>query len=298
MTTKRPITRERAKGIDEKAGLFDEGSKVWLWNIDTGGRDLELADLMKKWDDFQPGYAEGIWYVDGVDVAENGSGTDFLTVTQSWRRVETANPLLKPFRWTGMESMEIQIPAWMDADRKLCVTTAGEPLVGMTRVQRIWRFTGEKNIPGIPAWLAEYGRSTNADTVRIGTVAIKPNCLQLQSVRIGDEDSSTKVAGRTIIFRPLQVEVWWNPFTWTTEVLNAGLYELRRLNLRELKKAVYVPVRISNNGDNVDSPQFLDKNGFRPRDEAGNPKALIGPEDIHILRFNFDDRLPYAKLFR
>lgn len=310
---KRKITRERAHGTDQNAGLFDTGSKVWLWNIDTAGnQDLQIEDLWKLWDDFLPGYVEGGWVVDNVDLKENGAGTDFRIVSQSWRRLETDNPLEIPFKITGMESLEMMVPAYKDFDGKVLQTTAGEPLLGMTRPVKVWRFTGAKNLAGIPAWLADYGKATNADTIRIGTVPIPPNCLQLAAVRIGDEDDSTKIGGRKIIFRPMEIEFWWNPETWTTDVLNMGFYELQEFTVQPPRAAgvtelggnpgkgvtYKLPVRMQNNGTPVDSPQFLNNAGQRFRDKDGKVRSLLKANEIIVLHFNMFERLPFRKLMR
>jgi hypothetical protein len=308
----RKITRQRATGVDEKAGLFGTGSKTWIWNIDTGGRDVTLEDLWKLFPDFLPGYTEAGFVVDDVDMTENGAGTDFRLVSQSWRRLETENPLEEPFRITGMESLEVMVPAYKDFDGKVLQTTAGEPLLGMTRPVKVWRFTGAKNLAGIPAWLAQYGKATNADTVRIGTVAIPPNCLQLAAVRIGDEDDSARIGGRKIIFRPMEIEFWWNPETWTTDVLNMGFYELVTYTQQPPRsegvvalggepakgKTYTIPVRMQNNGTPVDSPQFLNAEGQRFRDKDGKVKSLLKSNEIIVLHFNMFERLPFRKLMR
>lgn len=302
----RPIRRTRATGLDEKAGTFDDGSRVWIWNVDTGGRDVDGDDLRRLFDDFTPGFTQGKYYVDGVDLQEIVPGAEFIQVVQSWRRIETENPLNVPFKWVGMESIDLEIPTTVDLDGKPVVTTAGEPIIGMTRNQKVWRFSGEKNIAGIPAWLALYGRSTNSDTIRIGTVAIPPGQLQLQKVRIGPEDDSTQVAGRKIIFRKLEIEFWWNTAGWMTELLNMGFYELQdvspvRLNADGTpapRKPKYRLVRISNTGSQADRPFFLNKKGQRPRDKEGNVLTEIPPSEVVVLHFNFNERLPYSRLLR
>ena len=295
----RRVTRERQQGQEDSLGLEETGERIWLWGVDTGGRELDTMALSLLWADFIPGFADGLWYVTGLATGSVAPGTDFLMVTQTWRRIEYENPLEEPFRWTGVESMEIEIPACRDSDGRPIMTTAGEPILGLTIVQKVWRFTGTKKIAGIPLWLADYGRSVNSDTVRVGTVAIPPNQLQLQKVRVGDEDDSTKVAGRTIIFRPLEIEVWWNPATWLTEVLNMGFYELQKVSEPDdgdrttSSKARWTPVKVDS-----DTPVFLNAYGQRPRYKDGTVKAILDPSEIVILKFNMNEKLPYSKLFR
>lgn len=287
----RPVKREREHGLSESAGLDQTGERTWEWTVDTGGRELDTMALGVQWPDFFPGFVDGLWYVTGVAADSLAPGSDFIKVVQTWRRVEYENPLAVPFRWTAVESTEIEIPATRDIDGRPLCTRAGEPILGLTYSQKVWKLRGTRNIAGIPLWLADYGKSTNADRVRIGTVSVPPNCLQLQGVQIGDEDDSVKVAGRTIIFRPMNLEFWWNPSTWTTEVLHMGFYELQNTAARG--KPIWTPVRVDS-----DTPVFLNDLGQRPRHADGTPKALLEPSEIKVLHFNMNDRKPYSKLIR
>lgn len=288
--------RERATGLDDRAAINGDNRRVWDWNVYLGDwpHDLEFLQSTRGNEDFTPGFVSGGWYVDDVSMTENGVGTGFVIVSQSWRRLEYENPLNVPFRITSMESIDLQVPAYADFDGKVLQTTAGEPLLGMTRTVKVWRFTGTRNIPGIPAWLANYGKATNSDIVRLGSVPVPANCLQLASVRIGDEDGSTKIAGRSIIYRPMELELWWNPESWTTEVLNMGFYELVNVALRG--DPIWVPMRIARNGQPVDSPQFLGEDGRTFRDEQGNLRSLLKRNEIIVLKFNMFERLSFSKL--
>lgn len=313
-------SRRRAKGVDDGLRLFGNHRRVWDWNVrwdrEPGEAEPTLVEMAEKWQDFLPGHVGtpigpdtdlvaddfkdlGEWYVSDTSLTGTES-IDHYVVSQEWKSVEIANPLRVPFRWTGCESVVIETPAYVDADGKLLVTKAGELILGITRKQKTWRLTGERNVPAFPRWMEKYGASVNSDTVRIGSIPVPPNHLQLQRLSLGDEDRSTKIAGRSIIFRRMQLEVWWNPASWTLEVLNAGFYELqteKQIRTEKVSKVAF-PVRCTNDGKDTQRPVLLDANGKRPRDKDGNIKTLLEPKDVVVLYFNLDERLPYLPLVR
>ena len=314
-------TRERRPITDDSLSLGDN-RRVWEWNVrwdaeEETGYKPTVMDLASKWADVLPGWRgapvpidtdivqsdlkdSALWYVSDISL-KSTEMRDFHVLSQEWKRVEIANPLQIPFRWTGCETATVEIPAYADVDGKPLITRAGEPILGLTQRANVWRLTGERNVPGFPNWMKEYGASTNSDTVRVGSIAVPKDHLSLQKLSLGDIDDSVKVAGQPILFRKMELEVWWNPRSWVTEVLHQGFYELQKVTQTTKSggtKTLEVPVRCTNDGKDTQKPVFLNSDGYRPRDKDGNIKTILEPTDIVVLRFFLDKRLPYNPLIR
>lgn len=299
-------TRELATKVATEATV-DEEQRFLDWNLRWDGDPPEMVDLWRKWDDFIPGYVERdrrngtSWIVEDVSLKQIGMSTGLYMVSVEWIRLDIEDPLKIPFRWTGCEAASIEVPAWVDENGKMIQTTAGEPIVGMNRKLTIWKLTGTKNVPGFPNWMTTHGESVNSDSVRVGSISVPPEQLSLQGLSLGDIDDSTRIGKKRILYRPMEVEVWWNPFYWREYVLNQGFYELSKQTVTNSKgKEVEVDslVRCQQNGQDAQKPCLLDREGRRPRDKDGNVKAVLSPGDVVVLDFQLNKKLPYRQLLR
>lgn len=302
-------TRERGRGLDISGDLTSERD-VWDWNVrwdrTDSGEPPTGEELAARFEDFQVGAIRqhgrgaGKWYVANLDARETDA-RDFFTVSQEWLRIdENADPFKRPLKWLGAESGVLEVPAYRDANGRPLQTAAGEPILGLTRKVKTWRFTAQKWVAGIPTFLSHHAATVNKDTVRIGALPIPPTQLSLQRIQLGEESDRFSIAGRKILARPLTMELWWNTEGWTTQVLNAGFYELQEVQqaFGNGTRRVKIPVRCQNNGQDTQKPVMLDRNGARPRDKDGNVKVILEPSDIVVLEFLLDESRTYAPLLR
>lgn len=309
-------TRERAATLDDSADLGDH-RQVWDWNVrwDNNSNPPTLEMLQRKWRDFEPGWTENGWLVESCDV-DHSAATDFLVVRQEWLRIEIENPLKEPFRWIGASSAILEIPAYADAKGRPLATAAGELIQGVTKKRKIWKLTGRKNVSGIPAFMRDYAGSVSSDTVRVGAIPVPKNQLSLQQIDLGDVNRDRKVGNRVIPYRTLDMEVWWNPYGWVLELLNAGYYELVDV---EVPVGTGTPITVGGVGTIVTAPKtvkrtirqrcqddgqdvtkhvMLNAKGQRPRNKDGTVKQILDASDISVLRFQLDEELPYARILR
>lgn len=283
--------------IDEDTATLSRGFTVYT----DSPEPISVLDVIDFDGRFRPGFRfSPTWKVNNVQLRESESNTIYR-LSVEFVLVDYKTPFFVPIEWTW-ESATLEIPAYSDTKGRPCVSTAGEPITGLTRPVKLWVIRGVKNVPGVPRWFKDYGVSTNSDIVTLDGEKFKPWDLQLQRLSLGGFESQT--IGKTEYrYRPLTFEFWFNPLSWRTEVLNMGSLELfaqEGINpLTGQTTYTYFQVRATN-GDGEATPGrvFLDRYGQRPRDSDGNVKTTILPSEIITLKFDLLDPLPYSKVLK
>lgn len=278
----------------------DVSTLVREWNVITNDTKTELTiyDVFDAEPRFLPGTVFDHLKVNNVRLKQTESNCIYRLEAE-FVRYEHKTPFFVPIDWEW-ETSVLEIPAYADYKGRPCVTTAGEPIAGLTRRLKLWVIRGTRNVPGVPSWFRDYGVSVNSDRVTIDGERFKENELQLQRLSLGTWDS-TVIGKREYRFRPVSFEFWFNPLTWTSEVLNLGFNELviREVEVAGQKVKRLFQVRATNaDGDETKNRVFLNKEGQRPRELNGDIKTTLKPKDIITLKFDLDDRLPYMPLLK
>lgn len=291
------------EGIEQAREVDDDYSKdattfTRSFNVFTNGskKELSVFDVFDVAPSFLPGKTVGSLKINNVRLKQTESNAIYELQVQ-YVRYELATPFDFKIDWEW-ESSVLEIPAYTDRNDKPLVTTAGEPIQGLTRRLKLWTLKGTRNVPGVPSWFRDYGVSVNSDTTNVDGEDFKPNELQLQRISLGKWDSEI-IDEIEYLYRPLSFEFWFNPLTWSTAALNLGYNELVVTKVVNDKgKTVDKPiqVRATNDGEETKNKVFLDDDGKRPRDKNGNIKTQLDPEDIVVLQFDLDDELPYTPL--
>lgn len=298
----------RILSIEQDRTLTDDLSEddaTFTRNYDVITNDtseeLNVFDIIDHDYTFRPGHRFNTnWKVNNLRLTES-EANDIYRLEAEFIRVEYKTPFFVPIEWEW-ESTTLDLPAYSDNKGKAVVTTAGEPITGLTKPLKLWILKGTRNVPGVPKWFRNYGVSTNSDRVKMDGETFNPWELQMQRLSLGKWESET-INKTEYRFRPLSFEFWFNPMTWRTEVLNMGFLELlvRRVFDPITKRYRYeqFQVRAQNaNGPETNHRVFLDASGQRPRDQYRNIKHELDPSDIVTLKFDLLDELPYKPLLK
>lgn len=301
----------QSRVVDDEATIDGVQSQTRFFNIVTTEtrQELTVYDVFEQCPQFIPGYTIGKVpnrrRLSNVRLRET-EATAVYELECEFAPFEFKTPFLVPVDWTW-ETTTIEIPAYTDNKGKAIVTTAGEPITGLTRPLKCWILTGTRNVPGVPDWFRDVGVSMNAKDIKLDGETFKKKTLQLQRVSLGSYTSQT-INKTEYRYRPLSFEFWFNPFTWTTEVLNLGFNELqvRRFPITDSDgnatgkfRTVGFPVRATDaKGEETKQRVFLDKAGQRPRDAQNNIKTQLAPEEIVTLKFDILEELDYAPLLK
>lgn len=295
-----------ARKVDDEAST--EGlSSTREYNVITNGSSTELTveDVYAVEPLFIPGRVYGARQLESIRLTQTESDTLYILEAEFVPYIYKT-PFFEPIEWEW-ESAILEIPAYVDVDGKPIVTTAGEPIIGLTRKLKLWNIRGTRNVSGVPKWFRDYGFSVNSDNVTLDGQKFKKNELQLQRLSLGSWDSQT-IEGTEYRYRPLSFEFWFNPLTWSTEVLNMGFNELVVKEIQQFDKdgnaiegktrKVAYPVRATNGTEPTTSRVFLNKTGQRPRDNTNTIKQQLAPSDIVVLKFDLEEKLPYSVLVK
>lgn len=198
------------------------------------------------------------------------------------------DPLDEPavFDWS---SQIITLPVFEDESGEPIVTTAGEPILGITEEFALWTAEVTKNIPRAPQWLKSYGNAINSDRVQLDGETFEAETLKTGELSI------TRAESNDVEYRVLKLKITHNPLGWARVFPNAGFYELNTIVERGRRREVLKRMTDSL-GQAVTSPKFLDANGRRPRDKQGNVREQLDKEDLIFLKKFTKKRLPFSAL--
>lgn len=305
---------EQATDVDDQASFTDGVTQTRTWNVITNETDVELTvfDVVAQVPIFQPGYVIGTGAarrrLEDMRLRHTESRCIY-TLECDFVPFEFKTPYLVPIEWSW-ETATIEIPTFSDAKGRPLVTTAGEPIVGLTRPLKCWILSGTRNIPSVPDWVEQYGTSVNKDRVTLDGHPFAPGKLQLQKMSIGTFETQT-INGKEYRYRPLSFEFWFNPLGWQTELGNLGYVELQRNTFEEtvtdpdtgeervVRTNQVNQVRATDDGgEPTNNRVWLDKDGLRPRGEDGKPKKTLKQSELVFLKFDLLDELPYGPLLR
>lgn len=280
--------------IDEDSGRF---TRVFTVRTNDTRTECTIFDVEVA----EPRFRKNYTFADLRVVRRKLTNTDctyLYRLEVEFEQYTYQTPYLEPIDWQW-ETAFIEVPAYIDAKKRPIVTDAGEPIAGLKRRVKLWIARGTRKVANIPDWVWDYGVSVNKDVVKIDGRSFNPDELQLQRLSIGSWDS-IEINKRKFAYRPLDIEIWFNPLTWRTPVLNQGFVELVERTFtddRGVERTRYVQVRCTNaDGTPTDKKVFLNASGQRPRNDDGSLKQPLEPADIRVLKFDLDDALPYKPL--
>ena len=291
---------ELAPKVDDTA-TQDDTTINRQFNVITNGsrHELTVFDVLEAAPEFYPGTTKKNRRINNVKLKSTAADSIYILDVE-YVFSEYKTPFHVPIEWEW-ETAFLEIPAYTDNKGRPCVTEAGEPILGLTRKLKLWVFRGKRNVPGVPPWFRNYGVSMNSDNVKIDGQDFVKRELELQRIGLGGWESQT-INRREYRYRPLSFEMWFNPLTWTTEVLNLGFNELlvRRYvdPFGSVKYESFQVRAVNAEGEETKDRVFLDKNGQRPRDDDGNVKIKLDASDITTLKFDLEDELPYTPLLK
>lgn len=195
-----------------------------------------------------------------------------------------------------MRSKLVEVPVLLDDQERPILNTAGDLVVGETDFAVHWVFSVLVNVPAVPRWLNDFPGKVNKDAVRIWGLPMPPEHLRCMGADVDD----VKYDENDQAYYPLAMEFEFNPLTWAKRTVNRGLREIIEKRVPDPDNAGGTkiirgePVRIEDaNGDPVEEPQLLDREGRRPRyfgngPNGEKPGTVITPfplADVHIIRW-------------
>lgn len=211
-------------------------------------------------------------------------------------RDRPSNPLARPPKISG-DFVDHERPAHVDRNKKPLLTTAGEPLSGVTTTDSDLILNIEKNLPGIPRWALTHNNAINDGAVRLGPVTFPKGTLKVRGIRFSDIQWENDVP-----FIVLSFQLHFRRIGWKRKHVNAG----------RIERTANGPEKITlEDGSYPNEPVLLDRSGRAPRekvkrkDRSGKEvdkfvlkqfNSGVDPGEIHILEFELDDELPFSVL--
>ena len=225
------------------------------------------------------------------------------------------NPLNRPAEIV-LDGNETQIPVYRDGEGTWYVNTAGDFLEGVTEEyeQPIWRVS--KNVVKTPAWILKYPGAVNSDTVRMDGLTFKPGELRLKRLRRGGVQEENNQS-----YFALSFELHYREGGWIRQIPNRGHYEIVTTNATNaaavgaaiggIAGGIIAAANVAGQTDTgterrriligspaapTEEPVFLDQNGAAYRDDDGNVRTRLDPDEIVVLEFRRGQRLPFSVL--
>jgi hypothetical protein len=289
--------RERHLSYEVKGrtGSVNSFSEVWtvICGNPDGGGPIEHADdqfaIVAK-------YPEWLWgnehptkrgrdgkryFVDDTDFErdENQIYAWKVTVNYSDNWEKEPDPRKRPPTYT-LDAVTERISELFDAEEKPFVNTAGDFLDDVPdKPITLWRFNVVKNIPiQWPGWILDgFNEAVNKSEFKLAGLKCPKETLRISSLRIGEEQEE-----KIFRFCQLSMTIDYHPRTWVVKTLNRGVFErytsaaLLFDYAEGLRDTPFEKRRVLNaNGEPVDKPVFLDKNGTAIR-ESSQDSAVQG----------------------
>ena len=163
-------------------------------------------------------------------------------------------------------------------------TAAGEPILGLEQEEKYLEISISKNFRRAPEWAYDYWNAINRDVVTIEGRRFPKQTLFVDSIGISKWQTAQVTEKQTIRYKTLSLKMLVNPETWLRRLPNAGYYEL--VKDRKGTRSVYTRI-LDASGQPVDRPQFLNKDGERPRVTIDGKRIIkfpLDPEDIVVLK--------------
>ena len=206
------------------------------------------------------------------------------------------NPLNRPAEIT-LDGNETQIPVYQDGEGTWYVNTAGDLLEGVTEdyEQPVWRVA--KNLAKTPQWILRYPGAVNSDTVRLDGLTFQPGELRLKRLRRGGVQEENDQS-----YYSLSYELHFREGGWLRQIPNRGHHEIaatgRVIWGQGGLQSEYERRRIlvGSPAAPTEEPVFLNQHGAAYRDEDGNVRTKLDPDEIVMLEFKRGQRLPFSVL--
>lgn len=254
-------------------GLEDQTwDEVWhVYNFSPAAGDPVWTDLLADRIDLAPGQIHPnilAAYVTKFEPRPLTTRSSAWEITVSYKIGDPKELDLAPHLRGAIIELQheaVEVPTFARQDGTPWLTTAGELIEGVTRVENHWVFSVEKNVLAVPAWSLNYADAVNSDAVVIRGLSCAAHYLLLMDLRVGN--LSKEVIGNVpYLYYPISFSLAFNPRTWETKALNRGLYQID-------DAGEYVTCK-DDEGNDCDTPQFLDAAGKQLTNPV-NPASVI-----------------------
>ncbi|MBR9800558.1 hypothetical protein GYB59_02130 [bacterium] len=273
------LTRELTYA--RKAGVGETRSFSEVWVVTCSSHEDNEFGIVKKYNDWRWGEEHPKhkgYFVDDTDFdrSEDEIVTYTVTVNYSDDWPEEPDPRKRPPVYS-LKSITHSYTDVMDADGTPFTNTAGDFMQDIPeRSISAWRLTIKKNLPVTwPDWLKEdFNEAVNKSEIKIAGLKWPKHTLRIADLDIGEPEEE-----KIFRFCPMTMVIEFHPKTWAIKSVSRGLFE-RYVDSGTIageppkwKKRLI----LNSNGEPIDEPVFLDKQGTAIREEK-KPVSEFLPE--------------------
>lgn len=240
--------------------------------------------MYQRW---QPHPTEQGFYVDDFqgDQQTNGFYWDCV-VTYTDGAIK--DPLQEPATIGEVKTFKLDAATIVDWQNKPILNTAGEPPEPFNKPEQIVVYPIIKNIPGLQDWLLEFESCINADAVRVGSFVCPPKTVLINSIVISEENTQGDKPYRRCV-----VELWRRKSQWLEIFPSRGFNQLvQRTRITQNRHGTMVGSivkelqPITQNGQPLDKPAFLDKDGKWIKDPTPDQIVMLTAQLYPAIPFN------------
>lgn len=225
------------------------------------------------------------------------AGTTIFDVTVEYSRdieepEQEENPLARPAKIDWSE-VAVQRGTLVDADGVPMRNRAGDLYDPYEFEDVTWVARVQKNVAAWPKWLKSYAGAVNDAPVKIRRETFDKHTLRLRGLELPDAETENNVR-----FHALSFELHVKEEGWNYQPINRGFNELPSLEdqLVEGLEEIGRPILIGTPKERPTEPVYLDENGTAYRDEDGNVRTKLEPEEIIVDTFYPIKRKPFGPI--
>eukprot|EP00913_Durusdinium_trenchii_P005642 g5260.t1 len=210
------------------------------------------------------------------------AGTAIFDITVEYSREveepeEEENPLARPAKIDWSE-VSVQRATLVDAAGVPMRNRAGDLYDPYELEDVSWVARVQKNVAAWPKWLKSYAGAINDAPVKIRGETFAKHTLRLRGLEIPDLEEDNNIR-----FHALSFELHLKEEGWDYRPINRGFNELpSAIGNFLFGEDAAQPILIGTPKERPNDPVYLDKDGVAYRDENGNVRVNIKPEEIVV----------------